>query len=366
LNTTGVTGTVSVTLANNSLGTTFTGGNGANTVTGAAGPDSITTGSAADTITLTAGGNDIVSSGAGNDSITTGSATGGTIIVDGGAGTDALIFDDGVATTVASMTGVEQIVVAGGNTDARALIPSSAISSALGINVAAAGIFRISVNMDTNSVNLTQPTTTAFTYGPASTQGVAPTLATSVFTVNGTGNNDSITGAAGTLNTLLGGAGNDTITGGTLVDTITGGTGADTMNGGTGNDSFRQTGSTDTGFVAAAASISTATLDKITANAGDTITLFLQTAGGYDTLGTLATSTSITNTVVANTGTDGTVARSQGVYDATAQTFTIGATGANAVLISYSTTNAGTTADQQIVITGVTNVTSILDGVITV
>ena len=161
-------------------------------------------------------------------------------------------------------------------------------------------------------------------------------------------------------------AGSDNISGGLGVDTIIGGTGADVMNGGLGNDSYLQVSATDTGFVAAAASISTATLDKITANAGDTITLFLQTAGGYDAFGTLATATSITNTVVANTGTNGTVARSQGVYDATAQTFTIGATGANAVLISYSTTNAGTTADQQIVITGVTNVTSITDGVITV
>jgi hypothetical protein len=185
--------------------------------------------------------------------------------------------------------------------------------------------------------------------------GVAGTTAV-VVDAAGTNNTAAVTVSAAGDN-----SGSDTITGGLGVDTIIGGTGADVMNGGLGNDSYLQVSATDTGFVAAAASISTATLDKITANAGDTITLFLQTAANYDVLGTLATATSITNTTTTTA-----IARSQGVYDATAQTFTIGATGANAVLISYSTTDAGTTANQQIVITGVTDVTSILNGTITV
>ena len=170
----------------------------------------------------------------------------------------------------------------------------------------------------------------------------------------------AVTGAAGDN------AGSDTITGGAGADTIIGGTGADVMNGGLGNDAFLQVSATDTGFVAAAAAISTVALDKITVNTGDTIALFLQSAGGYDAFATLVTTGNVQNTVTANTGTNGTVARTQGIYDATANTFTVGATGANAVLVSYSTTNAGTTADQQIVIVGVTDLTSVTDGVITV
>jgi Ca2+-binding RTX toxin-like protein len=190
--------------------------------------------------------------------------------------------------------------------------------------------------------------------------GVAGTTAV---VVDAAGANNT---AAVTVSAAGDNAGSDTISGGVGADTIIGGTGADVMNGGLGNDAFLQISATDTGFVTAAAAISTVALDKITVNAGDTIKLFLQSAGGYDAFTTLVTTGNVQNTVTANTGTNGTVGRTQGVYDATANTFTVGATGANAVLVSYSTTDAGTTADQQIVIVGVTNLTSITDGVITV
>jgi len=226
LNTTGVTGTVSVTLANGSLGSTFVGGNGANTVTGAAGPDSITTGSAADVITLTSGGSDIVSSGAGNDTITTTNTTTSAIVVDGGAGTDTLVFNNAAATSVTAMTGIEQILLtaqtAGANVNTQAgnaAIPSSAVSSALGINVTAAGAFGLTVNMDTNSVNLTQANiTTAFT-DAGGTGRTAPTAADSRFTIVGTGLNDTITGGSATINFFTGGVGADSMTGGSAVDT---------------------------------------------------------------------------------------------------------------------------------------------------
>jgi hypothetical protein len=283
--------------------------------------------------------------------------------ISSGAGADSLTGGNG-----ADRFGVT------GHTETITLTYAATETYAYSANGVGTGTLTMGTNMATSATALANAinATSATSFATAVTD--ASTGASSVITVtysqwfgtlgaaSGTNASRAVVaqGAAGDN------AGADTITGGVGVDTIIGGTGADVMNGGLGNDSYLQVSATDTGFVAAAASISTATLDKITANAGDTITLFLQTAGGYDTLGTLATATSITNTVVANTGINGTVARSQGVFDATAQTFTIGATGANAVLISYSTTNAGTTADQQIVITGVTNVTSILDGVITV
>ena len=224
LNTSGVTGTVSVTLANNSQGTTFTGGNGATTVIGAAGPDSINTGSGADVITLTAGGNDVVSSGAGNDIITTGATNGGSIIVDGGAGTDTLIFNDNAASSVTSLSNVEQIVLTAANTLNRAQIPGSAVSSSLALNTTGTGIFRLTVNMDTNTVNLNNiALSTAFTDAGGTLRTAPDTLGTSVFTINGTSTNDTITTRTTTLNTVDGRGGSDTVTLGThaVVDTIT-------------------------------------------------------------------------------------------------------------------------------------------------
>jgi hypothetical protein len=241
LNTSGVVGTVGVTaLANNSLGNTFIGGNGATTITASAGPDSITTGSGADSVTLTGGGSDIVSTGAGNDTITTTGTNTGSIIVDGGAGTDTLVFNNAVATAVTAMTGVEQILLtlqtAGANVTTQAglaAVPSSAISSSLGINVTGTGSFGLTVNMDTNSVNLTQPVTaTAFTDAGGIARTI-PTAATNLFIVNSTSANDVITAASAGLSiiNLVGGA--DTVNMGTsthaVVQTAVLGTAAQTL-----------------------------------------------------------------------------------------------------------------------------------------
>jgi hypothetical protein len=278
--------------------------------------------------------------------------------ISSGAGADSLTGGNG-----ADRFGVT------GHTETITLTYADTETYAYSANGVGTGTLTMGTNMATSATALANAinATSATSFATAVTDG--STGASSVITVTysqwfGTLGSTSGTNAARAV-VAQGAAGDnagaDTITGGAGVDTIIGGTGADVMDGGLGNDSYLQISATDTGFVAAAASISTATLDKITANAGDTIKLFLQTPANYDVLGTLATATTITNTTTTTA-----IARSQGVYDATAQTFTIGATGANAVLISYSTTNAGTTADQQIVITGVTNVTSITDGIITV
>ena len=292
---------------------------------------------------LTATGAGEISSGAGADVLT------------GGNGADRFGFTGHTETVTVVYDATDTIVYTANGVASTAITAGTDLATTIGLLAAA--------------INATSAT--SFVTAAVTGTGVVTVTYDQFFGTAGTKTYvDTDTDTIGSATVAVTAAGDnaaaDTITGGLGVDVILGGTGADVMDGGLGNDSYLQVSATDTGFVAAAASISTATLDKITANAGDTITLFLQTAGGYDAFGTLATATSITNTVVANTGINGTVARSQGVYDATAQTFTIGATGANAVLISYSTTNAGTTADQQIVITGVTNVTSITDGVITV
>lgn len=154
----------------------------------------------------------------------------------------------------------------------------------------------------------------------------------------------------------------DDITGSAGADTIDGGTGADELSGGAGVDTFLYNSATDTGVATAAASTSTSTLDILSVAAGDLISLAgaLTTAANYDALETLQTAGAIDNVV---TGT--TVNRVQGVYDSSANTFTPGATGANAVLIEYASDD-GNTADQGIILTGVTDVTSITNGVLTV
>lgn len=203
--------------------------------------------------------------------------------------------------------------------------------------------------------------------------------ATAANTLVGGGGNDSITGgsAADSLtgnagnDTIIGGAGNDTmsggagvdsITGGDGVDSITGGTGADILDGGAGNDVFVYASTSDTGLASTGTSTTTtALLDKITVNAGDTIALSVETAASYDTLMTLQTSGAILGTVTA-TG----LQQITGVYDATAQTFTVGTTGANSVLVQWAVTDAGTTATQSAVLIGVTQVTDLENGIIIV
>jgi len=342
-----------VTLANNSLGSTFVGGNGVNTVTGAAGPDSITTGSGADVVTLTSGGSDIVSTGAGNDTITTTNTTTSAIVLDGGAGTDTLIFNNAAATSVTAMAGIEQIVLtlqtAGANVNTQAgnaAIPSSAVSSALGINVTGAGAFGLTVNMDTNSVDLTQAViATAFT-DAGGTARTAPTAADSRFTIVGTGLNDTIKGGAATINFFTGGVGADSMTGGTAVDTY---------------------------IIAQADSNSSAGIDRITSFTAGTDVLDLATAGA-GTVNTASANADVFNNsaAVASTGTTATTllanlqtaatALAANAFANTGDTFSVQITGASlaGTDVFYVVQNAAadgnvTSADTIIALIGLTS-----------
>jgi Ca2+-binding RTX toxin-like protein len=182
-----------------------------------------------------------------------------------------------------------------------------------------------------------------------------------VDSLTGGAGNDVIVGGGGG-DALLGGSGNDTITGGALVDTITGGTGADVMTGGTGNDSFLYASTADTGLASTGLSFTTtALLDVLTVNAGDTITLAVDTATDYDDLMSLQSTGAISGSVTANY-----VQRVVGDYDANLGTFTVGTVNADSVMLQWAVTSAGTTATQSVILVGVTDVTALLNGVITV
>jgi len=305
---------------------------------------------------LTAGGNDIVSSGAGNDSITTAAATGGTIVVDGGAGTDTLIFNNGVATTVGAMTGVEQLVLGADastiNTAATALIPSSAVSSSLAINQVGAGDqgFRLTVNMDTNSVNLTQPTFTAFTDAGGTTRGAitATGQGSSQFAVTGTSANDSITGNLTVPNFITGGAGADSIT---LNSSTTATNVVDRV-------IQAAVGNSGTFALQAANSISTTGFDVITgARAGDVIALALYT-GTADPAAADSVLRSTVVTQLTSVATGGTTAGAnqvntiRGTYSSTANTFVGDAAGTSLLVVYDANATQATTALEAIVLVG--------------
>jgi len=170
---------------------------------------------------------------------------------------------------------------------------------------------------------------------------------------------------AGNIISVTGGGGRDTITGGAGADTITGGAGVDLLTGGAGADRFVQSAAASGLLTAGAGASTTVALDIIYVAAGDTISLgaSVDTIGGYDTLTAIAEAGNFSNTTTAAN-----VQVTRGIYSASANTFTIAtvAAGANAVMINYDDNVAGTAAAQSVVLVGVTALTSMTDGIITV
>ncbi|MBN8517958.1 MAG: hypothetical protein J5X22_02630 [Candidatus Accumulibacter sp.] len=195
-----------------------------------------------------------------------------------------------------------------------------------------------------NATGMTGAAALTATLNPAATSGAAVTTAGGADVIVGSQLNDTISTAGG-------------------ADDITGLGGADKLNGGTGNDTFRYTAANQTGVATfGTGSTSTATLDVLTVNAGDQISLAgaMTTAANYDFLGTLQVAGNLSNTTTTTT-----VQRVLGVYDATAGTFTVGVTGANAVMLNWAN-NDDTSSDESIILVGVNDVTSVTDGVLTV
>ena len=170
-----------------------------------------------------------------------------------------------------------------------------------------------------------------------------------------------------------------TVTGSAGVDQITGSVGVDNITGAGGTDAITIAAAADTGVgtFAAATATSTTTLDKIflgDLGDNDTISLaaLLQTATTYDAFTVISNGGNLVGTVAVGGGANaGTVSLITGIYSATANTFTSTTEGAttNAVMISTSATDAGTTATDSIIIVGaaglLSNAFAIANGIIT-
>jgi hypothetical protein len=168
-------------------------------------------------------------------------------------------------------------------------------------------------------------------------------------------------------------SGTYTVIGSSGVDQITGSVGVDYIDvSAASNDVVTIAAAADTGVLTTgAASTATTTIDVIKAEAGDTIdvTALVQTDAWYDGFAAITESGNLAGTIVASTGdADANSLRARGIYDADAGTFTHAtvAGGANAVLLTFAATDAGTAGTDSIIILGVTDVTSMTNGVITV
>jgi hypothetical protein len=266
----------------------------------------------------------------------------------------------------ASLANFEQIRVSGGGTTT--FLGAQLTGLTITINEAATATNGIVVTATGGgTTNLSGLLFTAFAAVPA--DGVAADAfdgGADTFVITGAdGSAETITGPS-VASSISGGTGADVIVGGAGVDTLVGGGGVDVITGNAGNDVFQQ-GAAASGLLTAGAGATTTTaLDIFNVAAGDIIQLLgsVDTLATYDTLTTIAETGNLSNTVTA-----GNVQVTRGIYvGGTTNTFTVAtvAAGANAVMINYDDNAAGTAAAQSIVLVGVTALTAMTDGVITV
>jgi Ca2+-binding RTX toxin-like protein len=190
----------------------LTGGGGNDQLNGGAGNDTLTGNAGADL--LTAGtGNDSLSGGAGNDRLVLAGNLTAADRIDGGADSDTLElagnYAAGVTFTATTLTNVEAVVLAAGNS------------------------YKFTLNDANNSAGLTIDGSALAAANSLTVNGAAETSA--ALTASGGAGNDVLTGGAG-KDMLSGNAGNDTLTGNNGDDTLIAGTGTDTLAGSNGND----------------------------------------------------------------------------------------------------------------------------------
>lgn len=180
-----------------------------------------------------------------------------------------------------SLTGANTLNIAGVNNVTLTAAPVSNSS----------GLFTIDASGMTGSATLTMNNAPTFS------------VATGTVSITGTGNADTLRGAAASASTISGGAGADTIVGGTAADSLAGGAGNDqitgaggndVVTGGDGNDTIDVSGAAGTVNVDGGAGNDTVTM-AATLTAGDTV------AGGdgTDTLSITAAATAATAATVS-------------------------------------------------------------------
>jgi Ca2+-binding RTX toxin-like protein len=327
-------------------------------------------------------GVDYISGGAGNDVLNGG--TGAVIdTILGGTGDDSITGDAGVDVLTGGDGNDIYVFAAEADLFTNNLVVDSITESATGgtdtiqvSGVAASFTIAAADDFGARAVNIESITAVASDNAISiSLKADAGTDAVALRTIDLSG--DTSTTGTNVVDLSLS-TGAYTVIGSAGVDQITTSLGVDEITGGGGTDAITAGGVLGTGVATAAASTSTATLDKIFLGAlgdNDTINLATNLLGGtdnnYDAFTTNNTGAAISLTVVSGAGAGGSVGLVTGIYDATAQTFTAAAHGAatNAILISTAATDA-TTATDSIVLVGAYGLLStdlaIANGIITV
>jgi Ca2+-binding RTX toxin-like protein len=191
--------------AETSSALTATGGAGNDTLIGGGGSD-LLDGGAGDDVLSANGGTDKLLGGAGNDVFVLGANLTAADQIDGGAGYDIVTlagnYASGLALGATTLTNVEEIGLASGNSYKLSLVDAN----------------------DTSSLTIDGSVLSA---GQVLTVNGAAETASPLILLGGAGD-DALTGGAGG-DTLKGGLGNDTLTPGAGVDSVDGGAGNDTI-----------------------------------------------------------------------------------------------------------------------------------------
>lgn len=282
---------------------------------------------------ITINGND------GDDSITINSDLGAGNAVNGGIGTDSLTVNGSNASSVgftyASTTSgtiaVDTATVTLSNFEslsdkiisaARSITTlSTAETMTLGDDGVTTGVSRLSgasIGMPINFANPTSSLTLNAGLGnDVITVGPLDSTLAAAITINGEGNNDSISAAGISLpvtlnagngiNTLVGGNGNDTLVGGLFEDTLTGGPGADNLDPGAGADTLIEAGDlnytlTQTTLTTTPPGSATTTFDTITGF--DFVSLTGGSSGNTIDVSGFTPTTSVGPTIIGGGGRD--------------------------------------------------------------
>ena len=247
------------------LGDTLTGDGAGNSLDGGAGKDHLTGGGGNDHL-LGGGGKDFISGGGGNDVLDGGAQSdrlhgdGGNDKLIGGGGADTLIGGVG-ADTLSDGAGNDRIDGNGGNDSIAGGSGDDTIVGSIGSDTIDGGsgtdlldlseIFKtgVTVNLKAGTADFGGGDTAHITsietvLGGSGDDLIAGSNAANELsgnggadTLNGLGGNDMLNGGDGE-DLIQGGGGNDTLDGGGGADTLRGGAGADVLTGGTGNDHF--------------------------------------------------------------------------------------------------------------------------------
>ena len=215
-------------------GASAKGTSGNDTLVGTSGPDYLDALGGADTLTGNAG-SDTLLGGDGNDSLR---GNDGNDLLFGGTGNDT-VYGDAGSNTLDGGAGDDSLVGGGGTDTMVGGLGNDTMDGTLGNQLVSFADYTATQPLRLRAVDAV---TLVSTDGlqPVSTAIRIDTLI-SIETIIGGAGNDTITGVNGLYGsslTLYGGGGNDILIGSSAADTLVGGTGNDSLAGGKGNDSL--------------------------------------------------------------------------------------------------------------------------------